>query len=184
MSGCLARMLGPATATVALASPGLSGRPLMLGALAFSSGLRLSVRGLAAQADVCHCPAKPRFPLQIPEAADTARLLTETRIPAPLRRFIACPGLARAVASHLRNGRASETTQRQAVVLECEPGQHSSEVQRYPAPTLVVSVTVITSRIAPPMMMGEPGRNREIYSGKARLIMIPIITIHNIVWCC
>ncbi|KAJ6664739.1 hypothetical protein lerEdw1_006312 [Lerista edwardsae] len=110
-------MLGP-VAAVALGSPSLSGRPLTAAALCLSSGLRLSARGLAGHSGGRLCPAKPRFPLRIPEAAETARLVAEkTPFPAPLRRFIACPELARVVACRLGNGRASG-----AAVLECEPG--------------------------------------------------------------
>ncbi|XP_053158380.1 dimethyladenosine transferase 2, mitochondrial [Hemicordylus capensis] len=114
------RMLGP-MAAVALVSPGLSGRPLSLAALSLSSGLRLSVRGLAGPSERRPCPMKPRLPLQIPGAAETVQVVAE-KMPAssPLRRFIACPELARVVASRLRDGRA--TGGYGAVLLECEPG--------------------------------------------------------------
>lgn len=115
------RMLGPAAA-VALGSPCLSGRPLTAAALSWSVGLRLSARGLTGHSGRRLCPAKPRFPLRIPEAGETARLVAEKApSPAPLRRFIACPELARVVACRLGNGRSSR-----AVVLDCEPGEDRS----------------------------------------------------------
>ncbi|XP_066467603.1 dimethyladenosine transferase 2, mitochondrial [Tiliqua scincoides] len=107
-------MLGP-VAAVSLGSPG---RPLTSAALSWACGLRLRARGLAGRSERRSCPAQPPFPLRIPEAAEAARLVAENaQAPAPLRRFIACPELARAVACRLGSGRDSG-----ALVLECEPG--------------------------------------------------------------
>ncbi|CAI5770636.1 dimethyladenosine transferase 2, mitochondrial [Podarcis lilfordi] len=110
------------SAVAALAPSGLPGRPLLLTALSLSPGKRLSSRGPAGQSEQRRGPAKPRFPpLRIPEEAETTRLVAEkARAPPPLRRFIACPDLARAVASSLQSGRRSEGPE--TVVLECEPG--------------------------------------------------------------
>ncbi|KAH0622545.1 hypothetical protein JD844_024939 [Phrynosoma platyrhinos] len=74
----------------------------------------LSRRGLA---DGCRGWGKV---LEIPAAADTARLVAEkVRAPPPLRRFVACPELARRVASRLGNGRGSDWEE--ALLVECEP---------------------------------------------------------------
>ncbi|KAJ7342114.1 hypothetical protein JRQ81_009044 [Phrynocephalus forsythii] len=75
--------------------------------------LVLAARGLA---DGGRVPAEPpAFPLCLPKAEATAEgVLKQARL--PTRRFIACPELARAVASRLEAGL------QEAVVLECEPG--------------------------------------------------------------
>nr|XP_056709202.1 dimethyladenosine transferase 2, mitochondrial [Euleptes europaea] len=103
-------------AAAAAAQPGLSGKPLVLAAS--SCVLRRAVRGLAGPSE-----GRP-FPLRVPQAGEAARaVLGNSRPSPPLRRFIACPDLARTVASRLGRGRGPEPTgRRPAVVLECEPG--------------------------------------------------------------
>ncbi|XP_048340757.1 dimethyladenosine transferase 2, mitochondrial [Sphaerodactylus townsendi] len=102
-------MLGPA-AGMAVTQPGVSP--------AFSSVWRCAVRGLAGQSE------KGLFPLRVPEAGEAARAILENpRAASPLRRFIACPDLARTVVSRLGNSQDAESTgRRPAAVLECEPG--------------------------------------------------------------
>ncbi|XP_062980379.1 dimethyladenosine transferase 2, mitochondrial [Elgaria multicarinata webbii] len=110
-----------AMAVVALVPPGLPGRQLVRAAQSLSSGLRLSVRGVAGPSKKAHGLVKPRFPLLIPEVDETARVVKEKTKPSPpLRRFIACPELARAVVSRLEKGRGPEL--QKPLVLESEPG--------------------------------------------------------------
>ncbi|XP_044275266.1 dimethyladenosine transferase 2, mitochondrial isoform X1 [Varanus komodoensis] len=110
-------------AVVALVPPVMPGRHLTLAALSFSSGLRFSVRGLLGQSEWRHGPAKPPFPLVIPKVAETAQIVkkkVDLTSPAPLRRFIACPELARTIVSRLGSGGGPDL--RKTLVLECEPG--------------------------------------------------------------
>lgn len=59
--------------------------------------------------------------LQVPEAAEAERLVQEMPGPAaPLRRFIACPQLARTVQRCLQGGASPGP---QPVLLECAPGK-------------------------------------------------------------
>ncbi|XP_054838243.1 dimethyladenosine transferase 2, mitochondrial [Eublepharis macularius] len=107
---------------MAMSPPALSGRPLVLApALA---GLWHAVRGLAGQSESRHCLAKAHFPLRIPEAAEATRAVMEnSRAPPPLRRFIACPDLARVVGSRLGDYQGLQLTgRRPPLILECEPG--------------------------------------------------------------
>ncbi|XP_015263941.1 PREDICTED: dimethyladenosine transferase 2, mitochondrial [Gekko japonicus] len=115
-------MLGT-TAGMVVTAPGLSGRPVVLAA-AVSSVLWRAVRGLAGQSQRRLCPAEGSFPLRVPEADEAARAILEnSRAPPPLRRFIACPDLARTVVSRLcHNSVLEPTSRRPAVVVECEPG--------------------------------------------------------------
>uniref|UniRef100_A0A8C8R828 rRNA adenine N(6)-methyltransferase n=1 Tax=Pelusios castaneus TaxID=367368 RepID=A0A8C8R828_9SAUR len=106
-------------------SPGLPGRCAVLAAL--GAALRPRLCGLP----VCRPPRRglgqelwqrpeSRLPLRLPEAAEVTRLVQLRARPAPqLRRFIACPDLARTVVASLNVGPACGP---EPVVLECEPG--------------------------------------------------------------
>ncbi|XP_042301600.1 dimethyladenosine transferase 2, mitochondrial isoform X2 [Sceloporus undulatus] len=88
---------------------------MVLGAPGFSPGLRLWRRGLAE--------GWARGVLEVPAAGETARLVAEkTRAPPPLRRFVACPELARSVAAKLGSKGGSEGKEEEALFVECEPG--------------------------------------------------------------
>ncbi|XP_077200430.1 dimethyladenosine transferase 2, mitochondrial [Paroedura picta] len=102
--------------TAGVAAPGLCA--------ALPTVLRRAVRGLAGQSERRRCPAEAGFPLRVPEAREAARvILQNSRAPPPVRRFIACPRLARTVASRLGSSSGLEPTgRRPAVLLECEPG--------------------------------------------------------------
>uniref|UniRef100_A0A8C0J346 rRNA adenine N(6)-methyltransferase n=1 Tax=Chelonoidis abingdonii TaxID=106734 RepID=A0A8C0J346_CHEAB len=112
----------------ALPAPGLTGRRSALAALgAAAAALRPFLCGLPG----CRAPRRglgqvPRqhpdskLQLRLPEAAEAERLVLERARPSPpLRRFIACPDLARAVRASLECGPACGP---EPVVLECEPG--------------------------------------------------------------
>ncbi|XP_067411337.1 dimethyladenosine transferase 2, mitochondrial isoform X2 [Emydura macquarii macquarii] len=108
-------------------SSGLPGRCSVLAALgAAAAGLR----PLQCGHPVCRAPRRglgqeprqlpeSRLPLQLPEAAEAARLVARLRPATNFRRFIACPDLARTVCASLEHGPARGP---RPVVLECEPG--------------------------------------------------------------
>ncbi|XP_038249908.1 dimethyladenosine transferase 2, mitochondrial [Dermochelys coriacea] len=108
----------------ALPSPGPSGRRSVLAALGTAAA---ALRPLLCGLPGCRAPWRglgqesrqrpdSRLQLRLPEASEAARLVLERARPSPpLRRFIACPDLARAVSASLECGP-------EPVVLECEPG--------------------------------------------------------------
>ncbi|XP_034620875.1 dimethyladenosine transferase 2, mitochondrial [Trachemys scripta elegans] len=112
----------------ALLSPGLTGRRSVLAALGVAAA---ALRPLLCGLPGCRAPRRglgqeprqhpdSRLQLRLPEAAEAARLVLErARSSPPLRRFIACPDLARAVHASLECGPARGP---EPVVLECEPG--------------------------------------------------------------
>ncbi|XP_027636268.2 dimethyladenosine transferase 2, mitochondrial isoform X2 [Falco biarmicus] len=104
------------------APPGIAGCRRLLEA-ALAAGLRPLLCGLSPCWWVTARRAAGQWPspgLRVPEAAETERLVQELHRPgASLRRFIACPQLARTVQRCLRSGAGPGA---QCVVLECAPG--------------------------------------------------------------
>ncbi|XP_055665594.1 dimethyladenosine transferase 2, mitochondrial isoform X1 [Falco biarmicus] len=105
------------------APPGIAGCRRLLEA-ALAAGLRPLLCGLSPCWWVTARRAAGQWPspgLRVPEAAETERLVQELHRPgASLRRFIACPQLARTVQRCLRSGAGPGA---QCVVLECAPGK-------------------------------------------------------------
>ncbi|XP_055569106.1 dimethyladenosine transferase 2, mitochondrial isoform X2 [Falco cherrug] len=104
------------------APPGIAGCRRLLEA-ALAAGLRPLLCGLSPCWWVTARRAAGQWPspgLRVPETAETERLVQELHRPgASLRRFIACPQLARTVQRCLRSGAGPGA---QCVVLECAPG--------------------------------------------------------------
>ncbi|XP_040455431.1 dimethyladenosine transferase 2, mitochondrial [Falco naumanni] len=104
------------------APPGIAGCRRLLEA-ALAAGLRPLLCGLSPCWWVTARRAAGQWPspgLRVPEAAETERLVQELHRPGvSLRRFIACPQLARTVQRCLRSGAGPGA---QCVVLECAPG--------------------------------------------------------------
>lgn len=122
---CLAWVGGGAVMLAGRAPPGAPGcRRLLAAALAV--GLRPLLCGLRP----CWATARraagqwPSPGLRVPEAAEAERLVQQAqqlqRIRAPLRRFIACPQLARTVQRCLQGGASPDP---RLVLLECAPGK-------------------------------------------------------------
>ncbi|XP_075781024.1 dimethyladenosine transferase 2, mitochondrial isoform X1 [Pelodiscus sinensis] len=107
---------------VACPGPGPNGRRSVLAVLGAAlgpllGGCRAPRRGLGQESR--HRPDS-RLPLRLPEAAEAAQLvLKRARCAPPLRRFIACPDLARTLHASLQRGPARGPP---PLVLECEPG--------------------------------------------------------------
>ncbi|XP_064365491.1 dimethyladenosine transferase 2, mitochondrial [Dromaius novaehollandiae] len=110
--------------------PGAAGCCRRLLAAALAAGLRPLLCGLqprwaaAARRAAAGWPSPGPAPgLRVPEAAEAARLVQqvqrEQRAGVPLRRFIACPELARTVQRCLQGGAAPGP---QPPLLECAPG--------------------------------------------------------------